>query len=538
MWGEKGARHRRPVTRLFLIHQKVERARESWRSVIYPVAFLYATIAFAPPIVLIPAQSRRIPIHYPLLRDSYFMAQDRSVPINPDLYDHPDSQDDTLVIHLPRRKRRWLRAALVVFLLMVLILGAVGGVVYEDPALLSPVGGALLGAQAGVVPWNGHDPLNILVMGIDPRTNETPNSDTMMVLHVDPASRDVTMLSVPRDLFVTIPGPQNYGPYKINAAMALGYNGVSGQKGVTVQDAIATGAQYAQLTVESVLGVPINYYAVVRFSGFKSIVDTLGGVTVCVPHPLHDPNYPDDVGYGSHVLDIKAGCQRMGGTLALEYARERHATPTKEDLARIEQQQALMAGIEKELLSPAMLVRGPQLVSAVDHAVITDLPQGALLELGLLFGRAKGNHTRHVYLNVDNGSVTNGTAPQGQEAGQAVLLPNWPTINRLVHDLSTDGRVQAEHATVQVLNGQHEAGLAEAYTTILRSDSFTVVNPGNADRDTYTRDVVLVNVERPGADYTVRKLAQMFEADVIAHRMGASNAQIVVILGSDAPEGY
>jgi len=467
---------------------------------------------------------------------------DHSTPRDPNLYDRPNFQNDTVIkpISLLRRKRRWLRVSLAILLPLALILGVIGVAVYENPALLLPVGDAVLGAQASAVSWDGHDPLNILVLGIDPRINETPNSDTMMVLHVDPAAHDVSMLSVPRDLFVTIPGPENYGPYKINAAMALGYNGVYGQKGITVRDAISTGAQYAQLTVESILGIPINYYAVVRFSGFKRIVDALGGVTVCVPRPLHDPNYPDDVGYGSHVLDIKAGCQRMGGALALEYARERHASPTKEDLARIEQQQALMAGIQKELRSPLTLVRMPQLISAVDSAVITDLPHGALLELAMLLGRANGTGTRHIYLNVDNGSVTNGIASSGQEVGQAVLFPNWPIIDRLIRDLSVDPRLQAEHATVWVLNGQHEFGLAKAYATILQHDGFKVIGLGNAESNTYTRNLVVVNLDRSRANYTVRKLAQMLEAKITYRHSdgGAGNPQVIVILGSDAPGGY
>jgi LCP family protein required for cell wall assembly len=398
----------------------------------------------------------------------------------------------------------------------------VGFAAYEDPPLLAPLGSALLGTQPGTVPWNGADPLNILVMGIDQRTHELTRSDSMIVLHVDPSSQNVTMLSIPRDLWVRFPSPNpsnQYGYYKINAAYALGAS-------------YGQGPQFAQLAVESALGIPLNYYAVLKFSGFKRVVDAMGGVTVCVPHELYDPNYPDDVGYGAHTIDIKAGCQKMDGTTALVYARERHAD-AEQDLGRIQQQQVLLAGVEKQLLSSGTLLRSPAILSAVDGAVITDLPHGALPELGVLLGHARGAHTRHAYLNADGGYVTDTTATDGQN----ILAGNWPRINALVAHLFADPPLRSEHASVQVRNGQHTPGLAALYTTILQGAGVTTVAPRNADRDTYTRNLLIVNEDRPGADYTARKLTQMLQADVSTRHLGPDHAQIIVILGADAAEG-
>src|SRR5664279_3282734 len=120
----------------------------------------------------------------------------------------------------------------------------------------------------------GDGRVNILVMGIGGAGHDGPNlSDTMMVMSLDPKTKDVAMLSIPRDLYVKIPG---HGSGKINAANAYG------------------GPALAEQVVENVIGVPIHYYAVMDFSGFKQAVDAVGGVDINVAAPLYDPEFPCD----------------------------------------------------------------------------------------------------------------------------------------------------------------------------------------------------------------------------------------------------
>src|SRR5205807_2948683 len=123
------------------------------------------------------------------------------------------SDETTIVMPAVRRGRRWRRALGVALVLLLLAVGGVGLAAYDNPPLLAPLGATLLGTQPGTVPWNGADPLNILVMGIDQRTHELTRSDSMIVLHVDPSSHDVTMLSIPRDLWVSMPSPNPSNPY-------------------------------------------------------------------------------------------------------------------------------------------------------------------------------------------------------------------------------------------------------------------------------------------------------------------------------------
>lgn len=467
------------------------------------------------------------------------MASRRSLPVaeSPDYYGPDDETTLVSPVIPPRRHKsrwRWPRRILIALLVVLVLLGVAGAAAYEDPALLQPVGAALLGTEPGTVAWNGSDPINVLIMGIDPRATETPNSDTMMVLHVDPSAHDVTMLSIPRDLYVTVPSPLGsaapYGTWKINAAYAIGYNSVIGSHNVDYS--LTTGAQYAQTTVESALRIPINYYAVVKFSGYQEIVDAMGGVNVCVPQAINDESYPAAQGYGYDPLHIKAGCQQMDGTLALKYARERHVY-AEQDLGRIQAQQAILTGLEKKLLSPATILRAPAILSAVDRATITNIPHSMLPQLGVLMGRARGDHTKHLYLNADQGYVTGAQTLDGAD----ILQGNWPKIRALVANTFTDPQLQAEHAVVQVRNGQHVEGLAGMYGQMLGDMGFNMIGPVAADRRDYVRDRVIVNTDRPGAGYTARKLAQMFQAEEVSQPLGASAPQVVLILGSDVAEG-
>ncbi len=431
------------------------------------------------------------------------------------------------VVPAPRRRRtgkrrRIVRVArvLLVIALVLTVLLALGGVAaYEDPALLSPVGSVLLGSRPGLVPWNGHDPLNLLVMGVDQRGTESTRSDSMIVLHVDPSSHDVTMLSVPRDLWINLPG---YGDTKINAGYALG-------------QPYGQGPQFAQFAVESALRIPINYVAVLKFSGFKGLVDAMGGVNVCVSRALHDTQYPDDTGFGYHTIDIKAGCQVMNGTTALVYARERHAN-AQQDLGRIEQQQAVVSGIEKSLLSPSTLVHLPGILTAADKAIDTTLPHAAALELGMLLARAGSARTQHVYINVDSGYVTSAVIyPQGVQTD--VLEPNWDKIRPEMVSLFADAHLSNENASVQVLNGQSSSGLAATYTTVLQNIGFNTIAPANAGTTLLQRSIVALNLDHPGGDYTARVLGTMLGVAPSSAHLGADHAQVVATLGGDAVWG-
>ncbi|HLH26707.1 MAG TPA: LCP family protein [Chloroflexota bacterium] len=214
--------------------------------------------------------------------------------------------------------------------------------------------------------WQGPARTNILLMGVDLRPDERRaglpgRTDVMMVLSVVPAERRVALLSVPRDLAVTVPG---VGETKINTAFTYGEVRQTGG-----------GPALAKQIVGDMLGQPIDHYAVVDFGGFERLVDLLDGVDVDVPRALVDDAYPTD-DYGTRRLVIPQGVQHMDGATALSYVRSRHMDS---DFGRMERQQQLLLALRKRALRWPVLLRAPQLVPEALGAVRTDLGPADLL---------------------------------------------------------------------------------------------------------------------------------------------------------------
>ncbi|MCA9931303.1 MAG: LCP family protein, partial [Anaerolineales bacterium] len=269
-------------------------------------------------------------------------------------------------------------------------------------------------------PWQGEERVNILLMGIDRRPGEAfiSRTDTMMLVSIDPKGNSLSILSVPRDLYVLIPG---YGRDRINTAFVYGSAGNNP----------VGGAALALQTVEYNLGVRINHYFMVDFSAVVKGVDTLGGVDVYVPADLSDPTYPD-MNYGYDPLFIPAGMNHFDGQTALKYARTRHAD---NDFGRAQrQQQVILAARDKALGLglTSLLSRAPVLYQQLEQGVRTDLSLDQLVRLAKTVGDIPSENIRNEVLNYDyvDGYRT--------EAGaQVLVLVNekaTPLIQSLFYD--------------------------------------------------------------------------------------------------------
>lgn len=266
-------------------------------------------------------------------------------------------------------------------------------------AVTSYVNDSLSRVSAGTGGTPASGPLNILVAGLDERTGLTrrqqmllhvgassgeTNTDTLMVVHVPADHRKVEVVSLPRDSWVSIPG---HGMNKINSALGLG------------------GPQLMVSTVEQATGLQINDYVEVNFEGFVKVIDALGGVNICLPYAVDDP----DSG-----LRVSAGVHHVDGITALEYARDRHSFPTS-DLARIQDQQHLIATALAEGLSSGTLTNPGRLtsfLSAANGAIKVD--QG--FNVVSLAGQLRGISTRDITFTTVPLSDTNYTTPTGESA--------------------------------------------------------------------------------------------------------------------------
>lgn len=220
--------------------------------------------------------------------------------------------------------------------------------------------------------WAGAEPVSILLLGIDERESQSGpwRTDTMIALMVDPVARTAAGLSIPRDLWVNIPGLEQSG--KINTAHFLG----------DVEQYPGGGPALAQATVQALLDLPMQYYVRVNFSAFEKLIDLIGGIDVDVPEPIDDPLYPDS-GYGYEPLYIPAGRIHLDGRLALKYARTRHGLSG--DFERMPRQQQVILAVRDKLvqggLLPGLVTQAGPLFQTLGESIQTNLTLDQLVQL-------------------------------------------------------------------------------------------------------------------------------------------------------------
>lgn len=241
-----------------------------------------------------------------------------------------------------------------------------GRIAFSPPSTLLTTGRPEEG-QEGLPQWGGKGRVNILILGTDRRDKgeRAARTDTIMVASLDPVARRAVILSIPRDLWVFIPG---YGEGRINTAHF--YGELSGGQGPAL----------AKETVEANLGIPIDYYVGLDFDGFREIVDTLGGVTIDVEAPIRDDMFPDD-NYGYRSIYIPAGKQEMDGEMLLQYVRTRHGG---NDFERMRRQQQALRALAQRALSLDLLPRLPALMNTTLDTISTDVQPLEILALANL----------------------------------------------------------------------------------------------------------------------------------------------------------
>ncbi len=221
--------------------------------------------------------------------------------------------------------------------------------------------------------------INILLLGSDTDgKNAAPLAQTDIVVTIDPQTKYVGMLSIPRDLQVNIPGS---APNKLDAAFALGWAYV--HKGPTP---FSNAAGLSIETIQENFGIPIDYYAWVGLDGFVKVIDTAGGVDIDAIHPMVDDVYPDDVNnqynnaYAYKRLYIAPGPQHMNGLQALEYVRTRHSDLVG-DFGRSARQQQVLSQLKTKLATPGIIDKLPELAQDLNGHVKTDMQLPDILKL-------------------------------------------------------------------------------------------------------------------------------------------------------------
>ena len=272
----------------------------------------------------------------------------------------------------------------------------------------------------------GSDRVNLLIMGYGGGTHDGPNlTDSMIVVSLNLKDDATTMISVPRDLWVQVPpGSGNYA--KLNTAyqdgLEHGYNSMSAS-------AAAGGAEAARKATD-VLGIPVRYWLTIDFSGFRSLIDALGGVDVNVPVGWTATELGGDGLPGNGIATFKAGPQHMDGERALQYARARYiTTPASEgsDFARSARQLLLIHAIVDRARSLGAL---PHLLSAMNALQQTMYTNLSLADLVALVEKADINHATRI-------GLTNQNVLQDamSDDGQDILEPangDWNVVQQYI----------------------------------------------------------------------------------------------------------
>ncbi|MBI9047258.1 MAG: LCP family protein [Anaerolineaceae bacterium] len=376
-------------------------------------------------------------------------------------------------------------------------------------------------------PWDGASRVTVLVLGLDYRdweSNEIPRSDTMILFTMDPVEKTAGMLSIPRDMWVNIPG---FGYAKINTAYFLG----EGNK------LPGGGPALAVETVEQFLGVPINYYAQVDFMAFVEFIDEIGGVDIHVKQEV----YVDPIG-DPEPFWIREGVQTFDGITTLAYARARHTEGG--DFDRSARQQEVIMAVRDNILKyyslPKLVARAPAIYDTLKDGIRTNMSLSEALQFAWLIQQIDLDNIKKAVIGP--GQVSFGTSPDGL----SIVKPIPDKIRIIRDEIFTSGGptgpvavngditalLQEESARISIQNGTLTPGLATRTSEYLISQGLTIVEESNAEYVHEASQMIIYNGKPYSAQY-LADLLQISSDRIINQYNPDANTDLIIILGND-----
>lgn len=400
-------------------------------------------------------------------------------------------------------------------------------------AQINPAGTAEIVEKPTEIPlggWNGKDRITILLLGADMTVDGASRTDTIILVNIDPATNSATMMSIPRDLKVLIPG---YGLHKINAAFAIGEKNQvqGGGAGLTIR------------TIEENLGIHVSAFVQIDFQGFIAMIDTLGGIDVNNPYPVKDDTYPAD-NYNYQRIYFPVGWQHLDGEDALVYARTRHQDG--DGRRSVRQQQVIMA-LRQRAINLDILGDLPRLIDEMGNAARTNLTLPDMLRLanvGITMPRQ----------NIHQLSMMSAVYEDIGDDGIYYLSADWTEMQSVLTEFAgkpiyPQGAALANpnyDAPIMILNGTGQTGLAARVADILTANGFWNVSVGDArNPGDVPHSLAADNRGDIGTSVTVLSLIGV-STDTLADsaRTDLANAgasrysdyALVIVLGDDAPD--
>jgi LCP family protein required for cell wall assembly len=400
-------------------------------------------------------------------------------------------------------------------------------------------GGNAVSLQQNVAPsllkGEGDGRINILLLGKGGEGHDGADlTDTMLLMSVDPVNKKASLVSVPRDLWVQVPGD---GHTKINAVYATAKSRALYSNPKDKKAAEKAGVQAAEKVVADILGVNIHYYAMVDFQAFKQAVDAVGGVDIHVPEDLVDSTMAWENKWNPVLA--KKGLQHMDGYRALMYVRSRHGS-ARGDFDRAERQRLLIAALAQKILNAGTYtnpVKDSQLLDAFGDHVSTDMSVGDAIRLVKIMKGMASTGIESIGLSDE----PNNFLKTGMVGSASVVMPvagidNYDAIRAFIRTKLKDGYITKENAKITVLNGSGIAGLATQKADILKSYGYNVLAVGDAPTTNYQKTVI-VDLTKGKKPYTKNYLEKRFDVKSTTKlsdsTIQTNAADFIIIVGTD-----
>ncbi|MBD3360684.1 hypothetical protein GF366_02680 [Candidatus Peregrinibacteria bacterium] len=314
---------------------------------------------------------------------------------------------------------------------------------------------------------------NFLLLGTAGKNHEGSDlTDTIIIASLDNQNKLITMISIPRDLWVK---DELIGNSRINEVYFNAKNHF---------DSSSQGIEHLKSRVEEIMGIPIHYWAKINFDGFKELVDTLGGIEIDVEEAIYDPYYPKDGTYDYETFSISEGQHHLDGETALKYARSRKTTS---DFDRANRQQQIIYAIKEKALQTEIILsqeKIKELLNTLKSNIKTNIKVREILTLGSIAEGFSRQNISHRLIHDDptkcGGFVY--TPMREYYGGMFVLIPagGFEWIHRYA-DLNFDYPLIAkENSKIHILNGTTTAGVAGETKQILKRFCFEINRFGNA----------------------------------------------------------
>ena len=332
----------------------------------------------------------------------------------------------------------------------------------------------LLKAAGEELQQDAYGHTNFMVLGTGGGDHDGADlTDTIIVASLDPENNLVSMLSIPRDLYVE---DAKIGDSRINETY---------WRAKMYYESSEKGIDHMKTKVEGITGIPIHYWVKIDFNGFTDLIDALGGIDIYVDEAIYDPYYPKDGTIEFEPFYISEGLHHLDGATALKYARSRKTTS---DFDRAERQQQLIYAIkEKALKTETVLstekVKG--LLNALKSNIETNISVKEILSLGGMADKFSEEDIMHRLIHDDPGLCGGLVYPPAREYynGMFVLIPaGGEKFIHLYANLNFNHPLIAkESPTIHLLNGTAQIGVAAETKQILRRFCFDINRFGNAD---------------------------------------------------------